>query len=192
MTTRLKGFEQIDPMDLQLSPFTAINKEWMELVVGAERGAEVGAMTCSWGGLGVMWNKPVAFVAVRGEEYRFTRRILDEQPVFSLCFLPEELQDAKAYLGRVHGWDVPDKIAAAGLHTGWCGTELEHVAACGLGEHRHTAFIEESRAVLLCEKICCQELPRECFVSPGAWERWYAQEGQHKLYIAEIRAAFVR
>lgn len=191
MITKLKGFDQIDPNDLELSPFKAIGKDWMELVAGEPEG-EIGAMTCSWGGLGVMWNKPVAFVVVRGEKFRYTRHILDAQPFFNLCFLPRKLQKAKTFLGSTHGWDVPSKIEAAGLSCGWCGAEVTHNPKHGIDEHLHAPFIEESQAVLFCETVCSQELSKDTFCSPSVCERWYTEEGYHRLYIAEIRAAFIR
>ena len=191
MVSKLKGFDQVDPMELQVSPFKAIGKDWMELVAGKPNG-EVGAMTCSWGGMGIMWGKPVAFVVVRGEEFRYTRHIMDSVPVFSLCFLPEDLQKAKGYLGSTHGWDDPHKIESAGLRTGWCGVDLEHDPSFGEGAHEHAPIIEESQAVLICETVASVELERAAFVDPAVLERWYTQEGEHRLYIAEIRAAFVR
>ena len=194
MTTKLKGFREINPWELDENAFKVIGKDYMEIVMGeaAHDAKSANAMTAAWGGFGVMWNLPVVFVVVRGEEYRYSRHILDEQPLFSLCFLDDEQKAAKNYLGTAHGWDDPNKIESAGLSVGWCGTELEHNAQVGIGEHVHTPFIEESRLVLVCEKILVQELPEESFLDPAIWEKWYTKQGQHCLYIARIHAAFAR
>ena len=189
MVRKLKGFEEINPWDLNENVFQSIGKDYMELVMGnPETGAN--AMTAAWGGLGVMWNVPVAFVVVRGEKYRHSRPLMDKEPLFTTCFLGEEFKEAKNYLGTAHGWDDPQKIESAGLHTGWCGTDLIHDEKIGLGTHVHTPFIEESRLVLICEKVCEQELPRECYKDAALWEKWYTKQDQHKLYIAEIIGAF--
>lgn len=187
----LRGFKQVDPADLQMNAIKAIG-DAMEVVLYNGR-QNPNAMTASWGGLGVMWNMPVAFVVIRGEQYRFSRHLMDEHQLFSLCFLEDGHQDALAYLGTAHGWDDPQKIVTAGLTEGWfCGAETAHDPNAEPGTHQHVPFIEESKTVLICEKVCKQELPRETFVDPAVWERCYGTEGPHCLYIAEIRAAFVR
>lgn len=191
MIKKLKGFQQIDPMDLQLSPFKSINNDWMEICVG-EKDGEVGAMTASWGGMGILWNKPVAFLFIRGAEHRFTRHILEQRPVLSLNFLGDDKKDAKIFLGRNHGWDFDDKIAAAGLTRGWCGVQLEHTAAPEDDKWAHTPFIEESETVLICETMALQELQMESIISPSVKESFYGAEGPHGVFIVEIKAAFVR
>ena len=191
MVKKLKGFDEINPWDLTENVFKVIGKDYMELVMGnPTTGAN--AMTAAWGGLGVMWNVPVAFVVVRGEKYRYSRHLMDQEPLFTVDFLGDEHDKAKTYRGTAHGWDDPHKIESAGLHTGWCGVDLTHDEKIGLGEHVHTPFIEESRLVLVCEKICEQELPRECYKDSALWERWYTTQDQHRLYIAEIKAAFAK
>ena len=93
MVTKLKGFEEVDPWSLNENIFKMIGKDYLEICMGnAEEGAN--AMTAAWAGLGVMWNMPVAFVVVRGEEYRYSRHLMDQEPLFSVCFLGDERQDA--------------------------------------------------------------------------------------------------
>ena len=49
------------PVDLlELNPFTKISSEWMLITAGNQEKAN--AMTASWGGLGVLWGKNVAFI----------------------------------------------------------------------------------------------------------------------------------
>lgn len=191
MVSKLKGFKEIDPWDLQENVFQIIGKDYMELVMG-NRTEGANAMTAAWGGLGVFWNLPVAYVLVRGEKYRYSRHLMDQEPLFSVCFLDDEHNKAKGYLGTAHGWDDPNKIETAGLHTGWCGLELTHDAEKGLGTHVHTPFIEESSLVLICETVCVQELPEECYKDKALWEQFYTTQDQHCMYIAEIKAAFVK
>ena len=191
MVTKLKGFAQVEPKELERNVFAAIGDDWMEICAGDGATKKANAMTASWGGMGIMWGQPVAFIVVRGQEDRATRKILDEQPLFSLCFLGEEHAEAKGYLGRVHGWDDPTKIESAGLHTGWCGTELEYDAE-RRGDHAHTPFIEESQTVLICEKMCAAELTQDCILDPAVWEKWYSDITPHTLFVAKIHAAFVK
>lgn len=68
-------------------------------------------MTASWGGLGVMWSKNVAFVVVRPQ--RYTKEFLDAEPAFSLSFLGDEHRKALSYLGSVSGRNEDKWPAAA-------------------------------------------------------------------------------
>ena len=42
--------------------FDLIGKEWMLVTAGTED--KFNTMTASWGGVGILWNKPVAFLAL--------------------------------------------------------------------------------------------------------------------------------
>ena len=50
--------KEIKPEELQKNPFQMIGKEW--LLVTAEKEGKANTMTASWGGVGIMWGKPVA------------------------------------------------------------------------------------------------------------------------------------
>lgn len=47
--------------------FQLIGQEWMLITAGDS--ASYNTMTASWGGIGWLWNKPVAFIFVRPERY---------------------------------------------------------------------------------------------------------------------------
>ena len=49
--------------------FEIIGKEWMLITAGNLQ--KFNMMTASWGGIGWLWNKPVAFIFVRPEVYNF-------------------------------------------------------------------------------------------------------------------------
>ena len=59
-----------------------IGKEWM--LVTAAKDGEVNTMTASWGGLGVMWGKNVAFIVIRPQ--RYTKEFIDASDTLSLTF----------------------------------------------------------------------------------------------------------
>ena len=61
--------KKINPKDLNDNVFEAIGKEWMLLTAG--KSDNFNLMTASWGGIGWLWNKPVAFVFIRPERYTF-------------------------------------------------------------------------------------------------------------------------
>ena len=79
--------------------FDKIGKQWM--LITASDGEKVNAMTASWGGLGTMWGKDVAYVVIR--ESRFTKEFIDREGKFSLSFPPEKYRKHMKFLGTVSG-----------------------------------------------------------------------------------------
>lgn len=102
--------KSIKPEELDKNVFHMIGKEW--LLVTAEKAGKVNTMTASWGGLGVMWGKNVAYIVLRPQ--RYTKEFVDAGETFSLSVLDEEYRKTLNYLGTVSGRDE-DKIAKAGL-----------------------------------------------------------------------------
>ena len=67
------NFKEIKPEELKDNPFDLIGKEWMLITAGDER--KCNTMTASWGGVGIMWSKPVATANYR--DSRFTKEFVD-------------------------------------------------------------------------------------------------------------------
>ena len=162
----MANFTVMRPDEFQRSPFYQIGKKWM--LITAEDKTGVNAMTASWGGLGVMWGKNVAFIAVRPQ--RFTKNVIDNSDSFSLCFFPEDYRETLSYMGTVSGREE-DKVKKSGL------------TICHEGK---TPYFQEARTVLLCKKLYAQQLEPGCFLVPGLKEQWYEEEDYHTMYIAEI------
>ena len=73
-------FSRIDPKELDQNVFSMIGEQWMLVTAGtAER---CNTMTASWGGLGVLWGKPVATVYIRPQ--RYTLEFVERED----CFTP--------------------------------------------------------------------------------------------------------
>ena len=95
---------------LEFNPFTKISHDWFLLSSGDKRKANT--MTASWGGLGVLWGKNVAFVFVR--DSRYTKEFIDSNDFFTVSFMEEAQHDTLNYLGSTSGREE-DKIVKAGL-----------------------------------------------------------------------------
>ncbi|NLL78362.1 MAG: flavin reductase family protein [Clostridiales bacterium] len=165
-------WKEIKPEECKDNAFSMIGKEWMLIAAGDEKKAN--AMTASWGGIGVMWGKNVAYIVVRPQ--RYTKEFLDKEERFSLNFLPEKYRKELNYMGTVSGRNE-DKMAKSGLNV----TALEAVPAIG-----------ESRMVMVCRKMFAQEMQEESFIQKETVEKWYPQNDFHTLYIAEIEKIFVQ
>ena len=101
---------RITPEEIKRDPFTLIDKDWM--LITAEKERKVNTMTASWGGVGIIWNKKVAYIFIRPQ--RYTKEFVDASERFSLSVLPDSYRKELTYLGRVSGRDE-DKIAKTGL-----------------------------------------------------------------------------
>lgn len=162
----MSKFQEIKPEQLQKTPFQMIGKDWM--LVTAKKGEQVNTMTASWGGLGVMWGKNVAFVVIRPQ--RYTKEFIDASDRFTLSFLGGEYREKLSYLGTVSGRDE-DKIAKAGLTV----EELEG-----------SPYFAEANTVLICRKMFQQKYEKDCFLDASVCEKWYPGNDFHTMYIAEI------
>lgn len=167
--------KNIDITEITTSPVQLIGKQWMLITAGSPE--NFNCMTASWGGIGYLWNRPVAFVFVRPN--RHTVNFIDAQPSFTLCFMPEQYRQDLVFCGRNSGRDV-DKMAATSL--------VPATTPAGL------PTFENAELVLECRKMFCTSLQEADFidwseVSPA----WYEESNPlHKLYICEISSALVQ
>ena len=161
--------------ELQQNPAELIGKQWMLITAGTPEAFNT--MTASWGGLGFLWNRPVAFVFVRPN--RHTRGYLDAQSSFTLSFMPEKYRSDLLYCGRNSGKDV-DKMAATSLSPMTTPNGL--------------VAMEDADLVLECRKMAVAHMREEDFTDfSEVAPKWYdATNPLHLVYICEIAATYVR
>ena len=162
----MNTFQEIKIKDFTLNPFKLKN-EWM-LITAAKPDGSVNAMTASWGGFGVMWNKEVVFVVIRPQ--RYTKQFVDTSDSFSLTFFDEEYKKAMAYIGKVSGKDE-DKINKVGLT---------------VVKDNDIPYFAEAHTAIFTEKLFVQPLTETSFLDKKIVEQWYPEKDFHFLYIAEI------
>ncbi len=167
----MENFKKVTPQDFD-GAFDKIGKEWMLITAnGTDENGKLrtNTMTASWGGVGVLFNKPVVFCFVRPQ--RYTYRFLEQSSRFSLSFLPEQYRDALRLCGSKSGKDM-DKFEKAGLTP----TAFEEVP-----------FVGEASEVLVCRKLYADDLEKACFLDKTLLAN-YAAGDFHRVYIAEIEA----
>lgn len=164
--------KEIRPEELHGDPFTMIGKEWM--LVSAEKDGKVNTMTASWGGLGILWNKHVAFVFLRPQ--RYTKEFVDANDHLSLSFYDETYRKQLSYLGTISGRDE-DKISKADLH-------VAHV--------EDVPYFEEANTVLVCRKLYAQNLEENCFIDADLVAKNYVAKDFHMMYVVEIEKVLVK
>lgn len=166
----MNEFTTILPQELTDNPFDLIGRQWMLITAGDAEAANT--MTASWGGLGVLWNKPVAFTFIRPT--RHTYGFTEAADTFSLCFFEESYRPALQLCGRVSGRDT-DKIADAGLT---------------LRTDGDAPYFDEARLVLFCRKLYIQDITPAGFVDPSLQDHY--TDDYHRVYVGEITKALVR
>ena len=57
----------------------------VSFAIGLWSKKKANTMTVSWGGVGVLWGKNVAFIFIR--DSRYTKEIIDAQEFFSISFI---------------------------------------------------------------------------------------------------------
>jgi flavin reductase (DIM6/NTAB) family NADH-FMN oxidoreductase RutF len=158
--------KQIEINEFSENPFKLIGSDWM--LITAKKGEKTNMMTASWGGVGILWNKPVATIYVRPQ--RYTKEFIDNEEYFSLCVLPEEYRQILNYCGTKSGRDE-DKIAETKLT---------------IDESEKAPIFKESRLVLICKKLYAQDLTEQSFIDKSLVEKNYQAKDFHTMYIAEI------
>ena len=166
----MKGFHEIAATELE-NVCRLFDKDWA--LITASTGEGVNAMTASWGGVGILWHKPVAFCFVRPQRYTF--ELLEREDTLSLCFLEEKWRDALRLCGTKSGRDL-DKLAAAGLTA---------------NRENGTPFVGESRLVLLCRKLYAGNIEEGGFIDKAQLAH-YKNNDFHRMYICEIEKIYVR
>ena len=71
---------QLDPKTLTDNVFQLFDDRWTLITAGDRE--RCNTMTASWGGLGVLWNRPVATIYVRPQ--RYTYEFLEDKVDFTL------------------------------------------------------------------------------------------------------------
>ena len=171
----MNPFKVISP-DAADEVFRLIGKEWMLITAEAEDengNKQLNTMTASWGGLGILWNKPVAFLFIRPQRHTFS--LTERAARFSLSFLGDGHREALRLCGTKSGRDI-DKFAASGLTPAY---------------EQGVPYVKEARLVLLGRKLYADDLKKSAFVLPELLQN-YAADDYHKMYILEIEHAMVR
>lgn len=168
----MSTFKEVNIEDINKSACEMIGKEWM--LITAAKDKDVNTMTASWGGLGVMWGKNVAFVVIRPQ--RYTKEFVDASDTFSLTFYNEDKKKMLSYMGSVSGRDE-NKIDKMGMTVAFDGD---------------TPYFEEAHTVMIVKKMYKQEFKPECIIDKSVDEKWYPAKDYHEMYICEIEKVMVK
>ena len=166
------NYKIINPKELQGNIFELIDNKWF-LITAAKKNGAYNTMTASWGGMGIMWNKPVTWCVIRPQ--RYTYEFMDEADYYTLSFFPEEYRKALNILGSKSGRDC-DKIKESGLTP---------------YENNKTIFFEEADTILVCKKLYYQDVNPANFTDINL-DKNYPKKDYHRMYFGEIVSCNVK
>ena len=164
-------FREISPAEITGNVFERIGKQWMLITAGREE--SFNTMTASWGSMGILWGKNVAFVFVR--DHRHTFKFMEENEFYTLSFYGEEYREALQICGTLSGRDV-NKPEKAGLTPAY---------------DEKTTWFNEAEMVITCRKLYRHKIDPNELVDSSI-TGIYPQNDYHYMYVGEIERVKVK
>jgi len=168
----LAGYKQIAPNKIPGNIVKMLSQDWMLITAGSNDKSNM--MTASWGGLGVLYDKPVTFCFINPT--RYTYQLMETNDTYTLTFYTEAYREALNYCGSHSGKDG-DKVKGAGLTPITTPTGSK-------------AF-SEAWLIIECRKLVSQSLTPEAVSDKKIKEQWAGKQ-MHKMYIGEIINVWVK
>ena len=162
----ISEFKKIEPTAISGNLIKKIGHEWMLITAG--NSTDFNTMTASWGGMGFLWNKPVAFIFIRPQ--RFTYQFAEKNTFFTLHFFEEEYREILNFCGSKSGRDV-DKIAHTGLEV--------------FNSPNDNIYYGQSYLQMECRKLYFDDIDPFHFLDDKII-RNYPKSDFHRFYIGEI------
>lgn len=165
----MKIFKQITPSEITDNVFKTIGQDWMLISAKNQQTGEFNMMTASWGGFGIMWNKPVFICMIRPQ--RHTSTIAENGEKLTLSFFTKEYRSALSLCGSKSGRDC-DKAKEAGL------TPRHDIEGA--------VYFDEARLVITGRKLYSEPLKADSFTDASVIGNCYSAGDFHRIYVCEI------
>ena len=169
------AYKAVDPKDFDENIFKLVGDDWTVITAGEDPNS----MVASWGGVGIMFNKPVTWCFLRAN--RYTLEKIRQTGKYTMCYFPEQYKGDIMQFGTKSGRNT-DKMAQTKL------TPMDTPAG--------VPAYEEARVIIECTLIAAPTVSKEEFYTTEAKE--FLQGGfdeakdWHKLVYGEITNIFIR
>lgn len=171
-TQPLQGYRSLSPDKIPGNIIKMIGEDWMLITAGTDE--KFNMMTAGWGGLGILYGKPVAICFINPT--RYTYQLMETNDTYTLTFYTEAYREALNYTGTNSGRDV-DKVKGSGL------TPI----TTPLGSK---AF-SEAWLIIECRKLVAQSLSHDALFDEQIKSEWTGKQ-LHKMFIGEILNVWVK
>jgi Conserved protein/domain typically associated with flavoprotein oxygenases, DIM6/NTAB family len=168
----MSGYKQIAPDKIPGNIIKMLSEDWMLITAGNKD--KFNMMTASWGGLGFLYEKPVAFCFINPT--RYTYQLMENNDTYTLSFYTETYRDILKYCGSKSGKDV-DKVKGSGLTPITTPTGSKAFSQAWL--------------IIECRKMVAQSLQSESIADKSLKESWTGKQ-MHKMFIGEIINVWVK
>lgn len=167
----LAGYKQITPDKIPGNIYKMLSDSWMLITAGND--SQFNMMTASWGGLGHLYNKPVAFCFINPTRHTF--QLMENNDTYTLSFYNETYRDALNYCGS-HSGKNDDKVKGSDL------TPLTTPSG--------SKAFSEAWMIIECKKMVAQQFSLEAIYDTEAKAKW--GKDLHKMFIGEIINVWVK
>ena len=156
---------EISIRELDCNFVKMLSEDWALLTAGTVD--NFNTMTVSWGGVGELWNKDVAFLFVRPQ--RYTYEFIENNDYCTLSFFGGEYKKELGICGSKSGRDI-DKMEATGF------TPISIDNSTGFKEAKITVYMK---------KLAYQDMKPDGFIDDSIMNN-YANNDFHRVYVGEI------
>ncbi|MDR1719873.1 MAG: DUF4468 domain-containing protein [Dysgonamonadaceae bacterium] len=171
-STEMQGYKQMDPEKIPGNIIKLVSNDWMLITAGDD--TKFNMMTASWGGLGFLYNKPVAFCFINPA--RYTYQLMESGDTYTLSFYTEAYRDVLRLCGSTSGSNT-DKVKASGL------TPITLPSG--------SKSFSEAWMIIECKKLVSQQFQAEQVNDQAIRDQW-SKTQFHKMYIGEILSVWVK
>ena len=168
----LQGYKQLSPDKIPGNIIKMLNEDWMIITAGTNE--KFNMMTAGWGGLGVLYSKPVAFCFINPLNY--TYQFMENNSTYTLSFYTEAYREALLYCGSNSGRDT-DKVKGSGL------TPITTPSG--------SKAFSEAWLIIECRKLVGQSLNHDTLFDEGVKTEWAGKQ-LPKMFIGEIINVWVK
>ena len=169
------AYEAVSPEEFNEHIFKLVGKDFTVITAGEKPNS----MVASWGGVGIMFNKPVTWNFLRAN--RYTLEKMRETSTFTMCWFPDQYKGDIMQFGTKSGRNT-DKMAQ---------TKLTPMAT----PDGYPAYAE-AKIIIECKLIAASTVSKDEFYTEEA--KTFLQEGYddakdwHKLVYGEITKIYIR
>ena len=168
----LQGYKQLSPDKIPGNIIKTLNEDWMIITAGTDE--KFNMMTAGWGGIGVLYSKPVAICFINPLNY--TYQFMETNDTYTFTFYTEVYREALLYCGSNSGRDT-DKVKGSGL------TPITTPSG--------SKAFSEAWLIIECRKLVGQSLNHDTLFDDNVKNEWAGKQ-LPKMFIGEIINVWVK
>lgn len=165
----------VEPNEFNENIFKLVGDDWTVITAGEDPNS----MVASWGGVGIMFNKPVTWCFLRAN--RYTLEKIRETGTYTMCYFPKEFKE---------------EILKFGIASGRYSDKMEKTALTPVMTPDDIPAYHEAKIIIECRLIAAPTVSKDEFYTEEAKE--FLQGGYdeakdwHKLVYGEITNIYVK